>query len=336
MQDAASLTVTAPAPQTISPLQTTSDVYTLTNTGNGPGTFALQTGTTTTLPTATNVTYTISGVTGLSAGCSTALTTIAQVNNCFLHNDPTTTTGAAVTVAAGATAQIAIGFTVNAGTAPGTQTTTLVANVTQGATASANATGTVTDTIASDAAMSLTKAAAVGGTAAAPTVAYVVAARNTGARPAAYLTASTDAHEPGAAGDAGATRQRQTADDRQRDRADIQHDTGRDVRRRRCRELRRCGRLHDRRGRSDGLDRRATDGGSDLRRLRRHLERYDDRQRRASRRRRSGADHALVHAQWLEDGRRRQSGCGHQLREHVRRNAGRLHRRPDGSGRHEE
>ena len=191
VQDAASLTVTAPSAQTISPLQTTSDVYTLTNTGNGPGTFALQTGTTTTLGTATNVTYTISGVSGLSAGCSAALASIAQVNNCFLHNDPTTTTGAAVTVAAGATAQIAIGFTVNAGTAPGTQTTTLVANVTQGSTASANATGTVTDTIAADAAMSLTKAATVGGTAAAPTVAYVVAARNTGARPAAYLTPTT-------------------------------------------------------------------------------------------------------------------------------------------------
>ncbi|HEY4439176.1 MAG TPA: hypothetical protein VGN14_01915, partial [Candidatus Elarobacter sp.] len=186
VQNAPALTISppqgTPGATTVSPGGTVTDTYTLTNTGNGAGYFALS-GTLGTNDGVTAGTATFNNfVVNAGAGNQT-FTTIAAVNT-YLS---TGNSGGPFLTAIGSTITIGVNFTVGAG-ASGSITTLLTADITQpagGGTSvqtSATSVGQYTDPIVADARMDVQKIATVGGTVAAPTVQYTVRANNGGSR----------------------------------------------------------------------------------------------------------------------------------------------------------
>ncbi|MBC5804319.1 MAG: hypothetical protein GIX03_15235, partial [Candidatus Eremiobacteraeota bacterium] len=177
VQNAPSLTVTPPAPHNVAPGGTASDLYTLTNTGNGAANFSVPAtpATITGGSGATITNFNFNGVTypNTAAGISAL--------NAALAAAPPTPVGGTIT--------IAVSYSVPAGaTTPGTVTTTLTASATQPAAGalqavtSAPVTGTVTDNIVADARLDLQKTSTQSPTTGAIT--YTIAANNGGNLPA--------------------------------------------------------------------------------------------------------------------------------------------------------
>ncbi|MBV8749688.1 MAG: hypothetical protein JO103_08245 [Candidatus Eremiobacteraeota bacterium] len=192
VQNAPSLTIsppsTSPGSNTVSPGGPMTDNYTLTNTGNGQGYFALtgvqNTDDGVTAGQGTFVTYTVSGTAANGHTLTGSFASIAALNTYLSSGDTGSTP---FLIATGATIQIGVSYTANAG-ASGTITTKLTPDITQpagsGTTQQTSLTvvGQYNDNVVSDARLDLQKLAVVGGTAAAPTVQYTVRVNNGGGR----------------------------------------------------------------------------------------------------------------------------------------------------------
>jgi hypothetical protein len=188
VQNAPSLTIappqSTPGANTVSPGGTITDMYTLTNTGNGSGYFQL-TGTQNTNDgvTAGQGTFT-TYVVNVPGQSQQTFTTIAAVNT-YLSTGNTGSTPFSVT--SGSTITIGVQYAANSG-ATGTITTNLTATITQpavsgaAAATSSSAVGQYNDNVVADARMDVQKLATVGGTASAPTVTYTVRYNNGGSR----------------------------------------------------------------------------------------------------------------------------------------------------------
>lgn len=155
VQNAPSLAIAPPTPQSVSPGQIVVDTYTLTNTGNAAGNFSIPTGTPATVgANGTFQGYVIAG----STLCTTA-------NPCDITNANIELGKLAATAPAG-TLAIGVEYLAKASDVAGnTIPTTLTANITQPASSaapaatSANVTQTVTDTVANQARLDLQKTA---------------------------------------------------------------------------------------------------------------------------------------------------------------------------------
>jgi len=164
------------------------DVYTLTNTGNGPGYFQVTNaapafgGNDGGAATLTNFTVSVNG------GANQVFATLGAMNT-YLNT-------AAGKVLSGQIVTVTINYCQsNPPNVPGLITTTVVATITQKAadipgtvdTTSASQTNTYNDSIIAEARLDLQKSAAVSGTAGAPIVTYTVLGNNGGGAPAHML-----------------------------------------------------------------------------------------------------------------------------------------------------
>ncbi len=187
VQNAPSMTISppqgTPGATTVSPGGTVTDTYTLTNTGNAAGTFAivgpLNTASGVTAGQGTFTTFVVNAGAG-----NNSFATIAAVNN-YLS---TGNAGGPFLTAINGTITIGVTYSANVG-ASGTITTNVTANITQpagsgtvSATSTPNSVGQYNDPVVADARMDLQKLAAVGGTIPAPTVTYTVRGNNGGSR----------------------------------------------------------------------------------------------------------------------------------------------------------
>ena len=175
VQNAPSLTITAPAAQTVAPGQVVVDTYTLTNTGNAAGNFTIPTGTPATV-----------GANGTFDGYVIAGTTCTATAPCTIAQANTALAGLAAT-ASGGTLTVGVEYTVNAADVAGnTIPTTLTAQIVQPAVGtipaatSANATATVTDTVATDARLDLQKSITPATGAAPAPIGFKIVANNGG------------------------------------------------------------------------------------------------------------------------------------------------------------
>jgi hypothetical protein len=196
VQNAPSLTVTtnngsSAGTGTGVPNSCLSDVYTLTNTGNGLGHFQLPSapvfgGSDSGSVATTSYSLSING-----GGATTGLTFAALQAALAASPSGLISPGGFVT--------ISIDYCITGAATPGTITTTLTANILYKAadqpnpgglvdTTSPNANNTYTDTIVADARLDLQKTQAVSGTSGAPVITYTVLANNGGASPARMLT----------------------------------------------------------------------------------------------------------------------------------------------------
>ncbi len=173
VQNAPSLSVAPPTAQNVAPGQIVVDTYTLTNTGNASGTFAIPTGTPATV-----------GANGTLAGYVIAGTTCTAAAQCNITQANTALAG--VSVLPGITIAIGVEYTVSITAKAGnTIPTTLTANITQPtsgaapAATSANVTATQTDTVSADARLDLQKAASTPPTAAAD-ITFTITGNNGG------------------------------------------------------------------------------------------------------------------------------------------------------------
>jgi len=183
VQNAPSLTVTtnngaAAGSQTIAPGQVVTDTYTLTNTGNASGNFALTTGPTDNgVQGAGNDNGNTSSVSFVYN--STSYSTVAALNTA-LAAASATGTGSSITV------QVQYTLSSTPANVPGTVTTQLKATIayaavgSAGAVTSAAVSNTYTDTVQSDARMDMQKTAVQGGSS--PyNITYTINANNGGA-----------------------------------------------------------------------------------------------------------------------------------------------------------
>jgi hypothetical protein len=206
VQNAPSMTIAppqgTPGANTVSPGGSVTDTYTLTNTGNAAGYFALSGA----LGTANGVTAGQGTFTQfvVNAGAGNQnFATVAAVNNYLLTGNA----GGPFLTAINGTITIAVQYTANVG-ASGTITTNVTANVTQQAgsgttqqTSTPNSVGQYNDPVVADARLDAQKLAVVGGTVAAPTVQYTVRANNGGSRAMAAAKRASLAAGAGITGD---------------------------------------------------------------------------------------------------------------------------------------
>ncbi len=204
VQNAPALTIappqSSPGSNTISPGAPGSDLYTLTNVGNGAGFFQLtgtlgtNDGVTAGQASFTSFTVTVPGQSAQTFATVTAVNTYLASGN--TGGTPFTVPQASGAPTAANQITIAVNYSANAG-ASGTITTNVTATITQPAVSGASAVtssaaiGQYNDNVVADARMDAQKIATVGGTSAAPTVQYDIRFNNGGNRPMSAVNAAS-------------------------------------------------------------------------------------------------------------------------------------------------